>query len=81
MVVVKDPVCGMVFVKEDAAGKTEYKNETYYFCAPSCKKFFETDPEKYLAASNVKKNTNNKNETNYHAGESNEKDNGIREHD
>ena len=31
MAVVKDPVCGMVFVKEDAAGQTLYKSKTYYF--------------------------------------------------
>lgn len=81
MVVVKDPVCGMVFVKEDAAGKTEYKNETYYFCAPSCKKSFESNPEKYLAAINMKISQNYFNEINYKAGESNEKDNSIRKHD
>lgn len=52
MVVVKDPVCGMVFVKEDAAGQTFFENETYYFCAPSCKKSFDSDPHKYLAAFN-----------------------------
>ena len=81
MVVVRDPVCGMVFVKEDAAGKTVYKNEEYYFCAPSCKKSFDSDPEKYLAAFNVKHNRDGKAETNYDKGEENEKDNGIRKHD
>lgn len=52
MVVVKDPVCGMVFVKEDAAGQTLYNGETYYFCAPSCKKSFDGDPGKYLSTFN-----------------------------
>ncbi len=81
MEVVKDPVCGMIFVKEDAAGKTIYKDEEYYFCAPSCKKSFDSDPEKYLATFNEKRNSGGKAETNYDKGEENEKDNGIRKHD
>ncbi|HSP54870.1 MAG TPA: YHS domain-containing protein, partial [Dehalococcoidia bacterium] len=28
---------------------SEYKGQTYYFCALSCKKSFDEDPEKYLA--------------------------------
>jgi len=31
-----------------AAGKSEYKGQTYYFCAPGCKKAFDADPEKYV---------------------------------
>lgn len=81
MVVVKDPVCGMVFVKEDAAGQTYYKGEEYYFCAPSCKKSFERDPEKYLVAVNEKHNSNGKSKIIYDQGEENEKDNSLREHD
>jgi YHS domain-containing protein len=27
--------------------KSEYKGNTYYFCAPGCKKAFDSDPEKY----------------------------------
>ncbi len=78
MVVVKDLVCGMVFVKEDAAGKTVYKNEEYYFCAPSCKKSFEAEPEKYLKMFN---NSHSFSKEIYSEGESTyEKDNGIREH-
>jgi Cu+-exporting ATPase len=45
---VKDPVCGMEIDPETAAGKSEYKGQTYYFCAPGCKKSFDKDPEKYL---------------------------------
>ena len=45
---VKDPVCGMMVDPETAPAKTEYKGETYYFCAPGCKVAFEKDPEKYL---------------------------------
>lgn len=45
---VKDPVCGMEIDPETAAGKSEYKGQTYYFCAPGCKKSFDKDPEKYV---------------------------------
>ena len=33
-----------------AATISEYKGETYYFCAPGCKKAFDADPEKYVAS-------------------------------
>jgi YHS domain-containing protein len=32
----------------DARWKSEYKGETYYFCAPGCKKAFDENPEKYI---------------------------------
>jgi YHS domain-containing protein len=35
---------------ESAAGKFEYKGVTHYFCSPGCRRSFEKDPEKYLAA-------------------------------
>jgi YHS domain-containing protein len=80
MKVVKDPVCGMVFVKEDAAGQTLYKGETYYFCAPSCKKSFDSDLQKYLAAFNDIQSSKGSNEINFGEDERNEKDNSLREH-
>ncbi len=80
MVVVKDPVCGMVFVKEDAAGQTLYNGETYYFCAPSCKKSFDSDPQKYLASFNDVHGSIESNKINFGEDERNEKDNGLREH-
>ena len=43
-----DPVCGMQVDERNAQYKTEYKDKTYYFCAPGCKKVFESEPEKYL---------------------------------
>ncbi|HEY9246643.1 MAG TPA: YHS domain-containing protein [Candidatus Methanoperedens sp.] len=43
-----DPVCGMTVDEKTAQFKTDYKNNTYYFCSPGCKKAFETEPEKYL---------------------------------
>jgi len=46
-----DPVCGMEIDPETAAGKSEYKGQTYYFCAPGCKRSFDKDPEKYVASS------------------------------
>ncbi|MEO5886367.1 MAG: YHS domain-containing protein [Anaerolineales bacterium] len=45
---VKDLVCGMDIDPATAAGKSEYKSETYYFCSPGCKKSFDQAPEKYL---------------------------------
>ena len=45
----KDPVCGMDVTPETAAGKSDYKGQTYYFCSMGCKKSFDEDPEKYLA--------------------------------
>lgn len=44
----KDPVCGMEVSEKAAAGKSDYKGKTYYFCALGCKKEFDKNPEKYL---------------------------------
>lgn len=46
---VKDPVCNMDVNPATAAGSSEYKGQTYYFCSPGCVKRFNADPEKYLA--------------------------------
>ena len=46
---VKDPVCGMDIDPKTAAGKSEYKGQTYYFCSPGCKRSFEKEPEKYVS--------------------------------
>ncbi len=48
---VKDPVCGMHIDPATAAGKSEYKGQTYYFCSPGCKKSFDKEPEKYAGKS------------------------------
>ena len=48
-----DPVCGMEVdeKKAAAAGRTAvHEGHTYYFCADECKKKFEAEPAKYLAA-------------------------------
>jgi YHS domain-containing protein len=44
----KDPVCGMDVDPEKAAGTSEYKGKTYYFCSPGCKKQFDDDPDKFV---------------------------------
>ncbi len=46
----KDPVCDMDVDPAEAAGNSEYKGVTYYFCAPGCKKAFDESPEKYLGS-------------------------------
>ena len=47
----KDPVCGMDVDPKTAAGKSDYKGQTYYFCSLGCKASFDKDPENYLSAS------------------------------
>jgi len=48
--VAKDSVCGMDVREEDAAGVSEYRGRRYFFCSIPCKKAFDADPERYLAA-------------------------------
>ena len=43
-----DPVCGMEVETATTEWKTEYQGQTYYFCAPGCKRSFEKEPEKFL---------------------------------
>lgn len=49
--VVKDLVCGMDVDTSAAAGQSDYKGSTYYFCGQSCKKKFDANPEQYLSKS------------------------------
>jgi YHS domain-containing protein len=44
----KDPVCGMDVDEAIARHTAEYDGQTYYFCAPGCKKAFEAEPQTYL---------------------------------
>jgi YHS domain-containing protein len=44
-----DLVCGMEVDTATAEWKSDYQGQTYYFCAPGCKRSFEKEPEKYLA--------------------------------
>ncbi len=50
MKTVHDPVCHMDIDPANAAATSEYKGKTYYFCSPGCKRAFDKEPEKYLAA-------------------------------
>jgi YHS domain-containing protein len=45
---VTDPVCKMQIDEQKAAGRSEYKGKTYYFCAVQCKTKFDQDPERYI---------------------------------
>lgn len=46
---VKDPVCGMMIDPTSAkGGRSQYKDQTYYFCNPKCKTKFDAEPTKYL---------------------------------
>jgi YHS domain-containing protein len=47
----KDPVCHMDVDEADAAGTSEYRGQTYYFCAPGCKQRFDENPEQFVPAS------------------------------
>ncbi len=44
-----DPVCGMTVVVADAKYHSQHEGADFYFCAPGCKKAFDTDPESFLA--------------------------------
>ncbi len=43
-----DPVCGMTVKTATAAGRTEYKGESFFFCGPACKEKFDNKPDLYL---------------------------------
>ena len=42
-----DPICGMQVDEQNAAGKSDYRGQTYYFCSPGCKSKFDQNPEQY----------------------------------
>ncbi len=43
-----DPVCGMPVDPATARHTSQYEGQTYYFCAPGCKRAFEANPPQYL---------------------------------
>lgn len=47
---VHDPVCHMTIQPDTAAGTSNFKGTTYYFCALGCKRDFDADPEGVLRA-------------------------------
>jgi len=44
----KDVVCGMQVDPKKAAGQSEYKGKTYYFCCAGCKRKFDANPTQYV---------------------------------
>jgi YHS domain-containing protein len=42
-----DPVCGMQVEEKEAAGKSDYNGEQFYFCCDDCKSEFERNPDQY----------------------------------
>ena len=53
MATVTDPVCGMTVDPADAAGKSEYQGETYWFCSTHCLKKFSANPQQYIRETDV----------------------------
>lgn len=45
---VRDPVCGMKIEPDDAVDVTIYKGKIYYFCAHSCSKKFNEQPDRFI---------------------------------
>jgi P-type Cu+ transporter len=43
-----DPICGMQVEPNTAAGKFDYKGQTYYFCSQHCLAEFKESPETFL---------------------------------
>ena len=50
MAKVIDPVCKMEIEDSEAVAQSEYKGQSIYFCALGCKKAFDREPARYLAA-------------------------------
>lgn len=45
--IVRDPVCGMRLSASEAFDKTDYRGNTYYFCASGCHDKFIKHPSQY----------------------------------
>jgi YHS domain-containing protein len=43
----RDPVCGTIVGRDDAAEKSEYQGRAYYFCSADCKERFDRNPLPY----------------------------------
>ena len=43
----KDLICGMDVDEKTAQWKSEYKGNTYYFCAERCKQVFDKQPDHF----------------------------------
>jgi Cu+-exporting ATPase len=47
---IKDVVCGMRLTPEEAAHVSEHRGVQYRFCSEACRKKFEKDPSRFVAA-------------------------------
>ncbi len=45
---VKDLVCGMKLSRMSAVEEATYQGKTDYFCAQTCRKAFDAQPQKYV---------------------------------
>ncbi len=45
----RDPVCGMIVNPADARQRSEYQDQSFFFCCAGCKQTFDQEPEKYAA--------------------------------
>jgi YHS domain-containing protein len=50
-----DPVCFMKVAPDKKDFMFTYQMKTYYFCAESCRKAFEANPDKYLESKSSKR--------------------------
>jgi len=53
----KDPVCGMLVKTDEAAGRSEYQNKHYFFCAVTCKETFDRNPLRYTVKKLIEEET------------------------
>lgn len=47
--IVRDPVCGMNVYRDTAPASVKHGDQTYYFCAESCRDRFRANPEGFVA--------------------------------
>jgi len=47
MAQVRDPVCNMAIDALNAASKTSYQGQSYYFCSDQCASRFQASPGRY----------------------------------
>jgi len=48
-----DPVCGMQIDPARAAGRSEYRGRTYFFCGSACKGRFDAEPPRFAVAESM----------------------------
>lgn len=50
-----DPVCGMLVEITGSALRSNYGGQTYFFCAPACRRSFESNPVEFIGRKPKKK--------------------------